>query len=138
MCALKAQNDPEIIELYEKYKEDGIIWFLEACDLNIFGIRRAIWQLKEIGWFKYLKGFLIGRPVCFGEAFLGLDQYTAVTDLLAEYQVPILMDLDFGHRNPTMPIVTGALAKVDFTDGHFCMTYLEDLHNTKLMRKQWV
>lgn len=134
---LRSTDYDHVAEFNEKYKEDGIIWFLEACDLNIFGIRRAIWQLKEIGWFKYLKGFLIGRPVCFGEAFLGLDQYTAVTDLLAEYQVPILMDLDFGHRNPTMPIVTGALAKVDFTDGHFCMTYLEDLHNTKLMRKQW-
>ena len=23
----------------EKYKEDGIIWFLEACDLNVFAIR---------------------------------------------------------------------------------------------------
>ena len=31
----------------EKYKEDGIIWFLECCDLNVWGIRRAMWQMKR-------------------------------------------------------------------------------------------
>ena len=25
----------------EKYQKDGILWFLEACDLNPMGIRRA-------------------------------------------------------------------------------------------------
>ena len=38
-------------EFIEKYKEDGIIWFLEACDLNVFSIRRAMWQMEEAGWF---------------------------------------------------------------------------------------
>ena len=31
-------------EFVERYREDGIIWFLEACDLNVFAIRRARWQ----------------------------------------------------------------------------------------------
>ena len=35
----------------ERYKEDGIIWFIEACDLNVMGIRRALWQLAHAGWF---------------------------------------------------------------------------------------
>ena len=46
----------------ERYKEDGIIWFLECCDLNVMGIRRAMWQMKNAGWLDRTKGFLIGRP----------------------------------------------------------------------------
>ena len=61
-------------EFLEKYKEDGFIWFLEACDLNVFGIRRAMWQMEHAGWFQYVKGFLIGRPLCNGQEMIGLDQ----------------------------------------------------------------
>lgn len=99
-------------EFVEKYKEDGIIWFLEACDLNVFGIRRAIWQMEHAGWFRYVKGFLIGRPLCFGKEIFGLDQYRAVTDLLEKYEVPIVMDLDIGHLHPAMPLITGSCAVV--------------------------
>ncbi|MBQ2803578.1 MAG: LD-carboxypeptidase, partial [Lachnospiraceae bacterium] len=50
-------------EFVERYKEDGIVWFLEACDLNVFAIRRAMWQMEQAGWFEHVKGFLIGRPL---------------------------------------------------------------------------
>ena len=29
-------------EFNERYSDDGIIWFLEACDLNVMGMRRAM------------------------------------------------------------------------------------------------
>ena len=96
----------------ERYKEDGIIWFIESCELNVMAIRRAIWQMKNAGWFEHVKGFLIGRPLVFGQDFMGLNQYNAVVDLLKEYKVPILMDLDIGHVAPMMPMVSGAYAKV--------------------------
>ena len=57
-------------------------------------IRRAIWQMKNAGWFSHVKGFLIGRPLCFGEEMFGIDHYEAVLGLLAEYDVPVIMDLD--------------------------------------------
>ncbi len=97
----------KVAEFNEKYKEDGIIWFLEACDLNVMGIRRTLWQLAHAGWFEYVKGFLIGRPFCFGEEFLGLDQYRAVTGILGDYNVPVIMDMDIGHLPPMMPLITG-------------------------------
>ncbi|MCD8230472.1 MAG: LD-carboxypeptidase [Clostridiales bacterium] len=100
-------------EFTEKYKEDGIIWFLEACDLNPMGIRRALWQLEQAGWFRYVKGFLIGRPLCHGEEFLGMNQYDAVMGILEKYHVPVLMDLDIGHIPPAMPLICGSYAKVE-------------------------
>ncbi len=107
----------------DKYKEDGFIWFMEACDLNVISIRRAIWQMKEAGWFEHMKGFLIGRPLCFGEEAFGVDQYAAVTDLLAEYDVPIIMDLDIGHLAPMMPIICGSTAKVTVKENDVTIRY---------------
>lgn len=103
----------KVKEFTEHYKDDGFIWFLEACDLNPMGIRRAIWQMEQAGWFSHLKGFLIGRPLCHGEEFLGMDQYQAVLGILEKYQVPILMDLDIGHIAPMMPLICGSYAKVE-------------------------
>ena len=98
-------------EFVEKYKEDGIIWFLEACELNVFSIRRAMWQMEEAGWFRHVKGFLIGRPMN-GEAMMGLDAYNALLEVAARKNVPVIMDIDLGHVAPMMPIVVGSLADV--------------------------
>ena len=108
-------------EFTERYKEDGIIWFLEACDLNVMAIRRAIWQMKNAGWFSHVKGFLIGRPLQFGQELMGLDQYHAVCDLLAELNVPIIMDVDLGHLPPMMPVICGSYAKVDVSGNDICI-----------------
>lgn len=103
-------------EFAEAYKEDGMIWFLEACDLNTMGIRRALWQMEQAGWLSHVKGFLIGRPLCHGSEFLGLDQYEAVTGILGKYNVPIIMDLDFGHIPPAMPLICGSYAEVKYAE----------------------
>lgn len=98
-------------EFVEKYREDGIIWFLEACDLNVFAIRRAMWQLEETGWFQHVKGFLIGRPGN-GEEMMGLDAYQAMLETAGRKGVPVVMDADLGHLPPMMPLIVGSLAEV--------------------------
>lgn len=100
-------------DFIEKYKDDGIIWFLEACDLNVFSIRRAMWQMEEAGWFKYVKGFIIGRPLCFGQEIMGLDAYDAILGIAGKKNVPVIMDADLGHLPPMMPLIVGSLAEVD-------------------------
>ncbi|MCU6761690.1 L%2CD-carboxypeptidase A [uncultured Roseburia sp.] len=96
----------------ETYKEDGIIWFMEACDLNVMSIRRALWQIDHAGWFRYVKGFLIGRPLCHGQELMGLDQYEAVMGILKKYEVPVVMDVDLGHIAPMMPLICGSYADI--------------------------
>ena len=100
-------------EFTEKYREEGILWFLEACDLSVFAIRRAIWELDRAGWFQHARGFLFGRPLAaFGQESMGLDALGAELDLLKKYRVPILMDLDIGHLPPMMPLISGSHARV--------------------------
>ena len=102
---------------------EGIIWFLEACDLNAVGIRRALFQLKEAGWFKNAKGFLIGRPLHQEEAF-GTNPFESFEDLLSEYNVPILYGVDFGHIPPSLPLLSGAYAEVSLMQGNIHIDYL--------------
>lgn len=105
-------------EFIERYKEDGIIWFLEACDLNVFSIRRAMWQMEQAGWFQHVKGFLIGRPLCYGQEMMGLDAYKAILKVAATKQVPVIMDVDIGHISPMMPIMVGSMGEVEVEQNH--------------------
>ena len=114
----------KVDEFLEKYKDDGFIWFLECCDYTPMSIRRAFWQMREAGWFKYVKGFLIGRPLHFGEEMMGVDQYNAVTDVIGEMGVPMVMDVDIGHLPPMMPIISGAKAKVSAKENNLKIHYI--------------
>ncbi|MCR5153497.1 MAG: LD-carboxypeptidase [Lachnospiraceae bacterium] len=112
LCGTKYDK---VKDFTEKYKDEGIIWFLEACDLNVFSIRRAIWELKSAGWFKYTKGFVFGRPMHLNEPIMNLNRHNAVTDLLEEFNVPIVMDADIGHLPPMMPLMCGAYADISLS-----------------------
>ena len=59
----------------------------------------------------------------FGKEIMGLNQYHAVVDLLREYQVPIITDLDIGHLEPMMPMVSGAYAKVNMKGNDITISY---------------
>lgn len=102
----------------ERYQEEGVIWFLESCDLNVIGIRKAIWQMIHAGWFEHAKGFLIGRPYCFGQEMFGLDQYQAVYELLEHFQVPVVMDVDLGHLPPMLPVISGGYAAIEIQNNN--------------------
>lgn len=95
-----------------RYAPDGFIWFLESCDLNVMSIRRALWQMQQAGWFRFVRGFIIGRPLVFGQELMGLDQYEAVLGVLRQYRVPVILDADLGHLPPSMPVVGGSVGKV--------------------------
>lgn len=114
----------KVTEFTEKYKTDGILWFLESCDLNLMSIRRAMWQMEHAGWFKYCKGFLIGRPrIGMESEEFGIDHYQAVYEMLKQYRVPVMMDVDIGHLPPMMPLICGSMARV-VSDGN---TYRVDM-----------
>ncbi|MCM1569273.1 MAG: LD-carboxypeptidase [Roseburia sp.] len=111
-------------EFVERYKEDGIIWFLEACDINVFSIRRAMWQMEQAGWFRHVKGFLFGRPRA-AEPMMGLDAYEAVLSTASRYHVPVAFDLDIGHLPPMMPLIVGSLAQVQINGNHITIEMQE-------------
>lgn len=110
-------------EFIHKYKDDKIVWFLESCDLNVFDIRRAMWRMDMAGWFKNAAGFIIGRPMHYNEPMMNLDQISAITGILAKYNLPIVMDADFGHLPPSMPIISGSYSKIKARDNDIDIFY---------------
>jgi muramoyltetrapeptide carboxypeptidase LdcA involved in peptidoglycan recycling len=84
-----------------------------------------MYQLKHAGWFKYCKGFIIGRPrACFKEKMFNINHYQAIKEHLKKFKVPIMMDVDLGHFDPSMPIITGVKAKIEFINQNIKITYL--------------
>lgn len=108
---------------YTKNHQEGIIFYLEACDLNVVGIRRALLQLKRSDWFHNISGFLIGRPLCIHQEFAGVDHINAVTDVLMDFNVPILLDIDLGHLAPTLPFRNGAYATIEYKKNNIFIEY---------------
>ncbi|MCQ2523647.1 MAG: LD-carboxypeptidase [Lachnospiraceae bacterium] len=120
LCGTKFDKVKEFIE---KYKDDGIIWFLESCELNPFSIRRVLWQFEQAGWFKYTKGFIFGRPLEYKTEIMGLNCHEAVSGILDKYKVPIVLDINIGHISPSIPIISGSYAKIAFSDNKFEINY---------------
>lgn len=110
ICGTKFDGVKEFIS---RYKDDGIIWFVESCDLNVLSQLRGFWQLKNAGWFENAKAIIIGRPKN-KERLYNVDYKRANYSELKSLGIPVLIDADFGHVSPAFPIINGGYAKVKY------------------------
>ena len=120
LCGTKFDNTVNYIN---NHKEEGIIFFLEACDLNSIQIRRALFQLKNANWFNNIKGFIIGRSNNYFDKSFGITPQEAYLKALKEINVPILLDVDLGHLSPALPIRCGALATIKLINNRLHISY---------------
>lgn len=87
------------------------IVLLEAAEGNAFEVARALHGLRLAGWFDRCAGVLIGRTAAPDGP--SLTQHGAVRDALGDLDVPVVLDVDFGHQQPMMPLVLGASTRVE-------------------------
>lgn len=106
-----------------KYGKEGILWFLESCDLNPAGVARTLWQLKSAGWFDCASGFIFGRPYVSGEMF-GLTFEGAVTEILGDTGLPVVVGADIGHVPPVIPVFSGAYSRIEVEGGKAEIEYM--------------
>lgn len=109
------------VNFINKYKEDGIIWYLESFALTSEMLTLGLWHLKEAGWFEYTKGFIFGRPAFFDQDYY-ISYEEAVLAVLEELNVPIILDADIGHKAPQMTIINGAMATIHSEGGKGTVT----------------
>ena len=119
LCGTKFDRTKEFVQ---KYKNEGIIWFLESCDLNVLSQYRALWQLKQAGWFENAKAIVIGRPLNKEKQF-DMDYKQANYMPLKDLGVPVILDADFGHTNPKIHIVCGAKTRLRAEKGKAIINY---------------
>lgn len=87
------------------------IVLLEAAEGNAFEVARCLHGMRLAGWFDRCAGVLVGRTSAPDAETL--TQHDAVRDALGELDVPVVVDVDFGHQQPMMPLVLGATAEVE-------------------------
>ena len=122
ICGTKFDKTKEYIN---RHKEEGVIFFFEACDYNSVGVIRALTQLKNAGWFDNIKGFIIGRSLNYYDKSFGVNMIDAYINVLGELKLPMLLNISLGHISPSLPIRCGAKAKVEYKKNNICITYEE-------------
>lgn len=106
-----------------KYKNDKIIWFLESCDLEAWNLKLALLQFKRAGWFRNASAIMIGRPYKYNTSFCGLSMNDAIIDTLKDLGVPIIINADFGHLKPQIPLLCGSIAHVSAKGNDLTIKY---------------
>lgn len=117
------------LEYIEKYRSDGIIWYLESFDLGCEKMMEGLWKLKELGWFDGAVCIIFGRPMFYDDENVEgkkLPSYEEVVEeRLAELNIPLITGADIGHKGPQFVMINGAVARVEvFKDGSARMTYI--------------
>ena len=102
----------------ERYKDDGIVWFFDNCEISFEETIRTLWKFNELGYFKYAKGIIFGR---FGMENVS-DNYKSVRDclndsILKELNIPVVYDADISHKDPCMTIINGAIGAIEVSNG---------------------
>lgn len=101
-------------EFVEKYKEDGIIWFFDIFSMSAEDFYLTLFQLKEAGWFKNIKGIIVGR-VMFPNNTTSMTYEKAVKLVLNN--IPTVFDVDIGHVCPKMTLINGSIAHIMCENG---------------------
>lgn len=95
----------------DKYKDDGFIWYFDNCELSSESLMRALWKLNNCGWFKYTKGIVFGRSLT-EKSFYNIGLKDALKLALNELNIPVIYDVDIGHKHPSLTIINGSLATI--------------------------
>ena len=103
-------------DFLEKYKNDGIIWYFDVCELSSESIIRIFWKLKDNSYFKYTKGILFSR-VFACNSYYDITYEEAIYESLKDLNIPIIINTDIGHVSPRMTIINGAIATITSSNG---------------------
>ncbi len=115
----------KIHEYIEKYKEEGIIWYLECCEISTPELYRKLWQMQQAGYFRYCKGIIFGRPLFVKEDY-EMSHDNAIRECMQKLHIPIITGADIGHVAPQMAMVNGAIVKIISKEGKGIIeTYLK-------------
>lgn len=102
-------------EFIERYKDDGIVWYLDIFNKSSYEFYLSLLQYKNAGWFDRCNGVLIGRPAFPNVEDKKLDYIKAADKVLGK--IPHICEMDIGHTDPAMTMINGALIDVVYADG---------------------
>ena len=106
-----------IKNVVSQFDEEGVIWYFDNCELSPCEFYRRLWYMDQMGYFKNVNGFLIGRSFVQRNDNDSFSFKSAVERALKKFNVPIIYNVDIGHIPPQMYIINGSYAEFEFNDG---------------------
>ena len=115
-----------IKEFNYKYKDDGLIWYFDNCELSFEETIRVLFKLHELDYFRYAKAIIFGR---FGSNQTSYD-YTVKTcledSIISKLNIPIIYDTDFSHKGPCLNIINGVITTIEVKNNKGLITFKLD------------
>lgn len=96
----------------ERYKEDGVIFYVEDFALTSEAFYLTLLQMKYAGWLDQVKAVIVGRTLFGSTNGTGLTYEEALQRALGD--IPYFYDADIGHTIPTMTFINGAICHFDY------------------------
>ena len=100
-----------------QFEDEGVIWYIDNCELQPCEFYRRLWQMDQRGYFKNIRGLLVGRSFVQRQDNEFFSFKDAVERAMNKYNIPIIYNVDIGHVPPQMFIVNGSLATFEYKDG---------------------
>jgi len=98
-------------------KWDETILFWEDCFMELHSRDMVLSHFELAGVFNKVKGIVIGRPLEIVETEFKIsttcDQF--IHDFFAEYKIPIMYNVDFGHNDEKQVLPIGKIVEIDTT-----------------------
>lgn len=98
-----------------KQFNEGMLWYLEDCELSLPELYRTLWHMKHAGWFEGSKGFIFGRTQI-DKFFKDLTYEDVLHNIFDDMNVPVIYDVDFGHVAPQWTMINGSFAKFEYNN----------------------
>lgn len=122
---------PIVNTRFDKLKEYNAkhlntIWFIENCAMSVFELKNTLENMGKNGWFENVSCFMIGRSkMTLNQQFLS-EQNKLLLNVLSKYNVPIIINCDFGHVRPFNTLITGAKVVLSYNNFKYTLKY-EDI-----------
>ena len=107
----------KVKKFLRKYKDDGIVWYLETFASDPEKFSMCLNQLKEAGYFKYCKGIVFGRPMFYNMQWIDVSYSKTIKKVLGKLNVPIIYDADIGHVSPMITLINGSITTFKYKEG---------------------
>jgi len=116
ICKLIGTPFDRVSEYIQTYKEDGILWYFESCEMSSTDLYRTLWQMKMNDWFKYCAGVLMGRADGY-EDIGDFNLKDAYEKVFVDLEIPVVYNIDLGHLPPQLVLINGAYAEIEVSNG---------------------
>lgn len=104
----------------------GKVLFIEDVGEYLYQIDRMMYGLKISGKLKGLAGLVVGQmsDMYDNNTPFGADAYQIISDVVKDYDYPVLFDFPAGHSRQNEPLLFGAKVNLEVAKNDVNLTYL--------------